>query len=48
MSPDGSEGPAEGLGREGIRFAMEDVDREIRNLVIRHRDEGPSKRHMGA
>jgi acyl-CoA reductase-like NAD-dependent aldehyde dehydrogenase len=37
-----------GLGREGIRFAMEDMT-EIRNLVIRRReDEGPAKRHMGA
>jgi acyl-CoA reductase-like NAD-dependent aldehyde dehydrogenase len=26
-----------GLGREGIKFAMEDMT-EIRNLVIRHRD----------
>jgi acyl-CoA reductase-like NAD-dependent aldehyde dehydrogenase len=37
-----------GLGREGIRFAMEDMT-EIRNLVIRRReDEGPAKKHMGA
>ena len=37
-----------GLGREGIRFAMEDMT-EIRNLVIRRReDEGPPKKHMGA
>ncbi|MEA3046001.1 MAG: hypothetical protein QOJ53_333 [Sphingomonadales bacterium] len=36
-----------GLGREGVRFAMEDMT-EIRNLVIRRRDEGPSKKHMGA
>ncbi len=35
-----------GLGREGIRFAMEDMT-EIRNLVIRRRDSGPSKRHTG-
>jgi len=32
-----------GLGREGVRFAMEDMT-EIRNLVIRRRDEGPAKR----
>jgi acyl-CoA reductase-like NAD-dependent aldehyde dehydrogenase len=36
-----------GLGREGIRFAMEDMT-EIRNLVIRRRDDGPAKKHMGA
>jgi len=36
-----------GLGREGIRFAMEDMT-EIRNLVIRRRDEGPAKNHLGA
>ncbi|MEA3013770.1 MAG: hypothetical protein QOD42_2315 [Sphingomonadales bacterium] len=36
-----------GLGREGIRFAMEDMT-EIRNLVIRRRDEGPAKKHMGS
>jgi acyl-CoA reductase-like NAD-dependent aldehyde dehydrogenase len=36
-----------GLGREGIRFAMEDMT-EIRNLVIRRRDEGPAKKHLGA
>jgi acyl-CoA reductase-like NAD-dependent aldehyde dehydrogenase len=35
-----------GLGREGIRFAMEDMT-EIRNLVIRRRDSGPSKRQTG-
>ncbi len=35
-----------GLGREGIRFAMEDMT-EIRNLVIRRRDSGPPKRHTG-
>jgi acyl-CoA reductase-like NAD-dependent aldehyde dehydrogenase len=35
-----------GLGREGVRFAMEDMT-EIRNLVIRRRDEGPSKKQMG-
>ena len=35
-----------GLGREGVRFAMEDMT-EIRNLVIRRRDEGPPKRHTG-
>ena len=35
-----------GLGREGIRFAMEDMT-EIRNLVIRRRDEGPPKKQMG-
>ena len=29
-----------GLGREGVRFAMEDMT-EIRNLVIRRRDVGP-------
>ena len=33
-----------GLGREGIRFAMEDMT-EIRNLVIRRRDEAPPKKH---
>jgi acyl-CoA reductase-like NAD-dependent aldehyde dehydrogenase len=37
-----------GLGREGIRFAMEDMT-EIRNLVIRRRqDEGPAARHSGS
>ena len=36
-----------GLGREGVRFAMEDMT-EIRNLVIRRRDEGPAPRHMGS
>src|SRR5687767_19555 len=35
-----------GLGREGVRFAMEDMT-EIRNLVIRRRDEGPAKKQMG-
>jgi acyl-CoA reductase-like NAD-dependent aldehyde dehydrogenase len=35
-----------GLGREGVRFAMEDMT-EIRNLVIRRRDEGPPKQQMG-
>jgi acyl-CoA reductase-like NAD-dependent aldehyde dehydrogenase len=35
-----------GLGREGVRFAMEDMT-EIRNLVIRRRDEGPAPKHMG-
>ncbi len=35
-----------GLGREGVRFAMEDMT-EIRNLVIRRRDEGPPKKQMG-
>ena len=35
-----------GLGREGVRFAMEDMT-EIRNLVIRRRDAGPPKRQMG-
>lgn len=35
-----------GLGREGVRFAMEDMT-EIRNLVIRRRDEGPPKKHSG-
>lgn len=35
-----------GLGREGVRFAMEDMT-EIRNLVIRRRDEGPSKKQTG-
>jgi acyl-CoA reductase-like NAD-dependent aldehyde dehydrogenase len=35
-----------GLGREGIRFAMEDMT-EIRNLVIRRREEGPPKHQMG-
>jgi acyl-CoA reductase-like NAD-dependent aldehyde dehydrogenase len=34
-----------GLGREGIRFAMEDMT-EIRNLVIRRREEGPAKKQM--
>ncbi|MFC7499519.1 aldehyde dehydrogenase family protein [Enterovirga sp. GCM10030262] len=32
-----------GLGREGIRFAMEDMT-EIRNLVIRRREEGPPRK----
>lgn len=36
-----------GLGREGVRFAMEDMT-EIRNLVIRRRDEGPPKKQTGA
>ena len=36
-----------GLGREGVRFAMEDMT-EIRNLVIRRRDEGPAKKHLGS
>jgi acyl-CoA reductase-like NAD-dependent aldehyde dehydrogenase len=35
-----------GLGREGIRFAMEDMT-EIRNLVIRRRDQGPPPKQMG-
>jgi acyl-CoA reductase-like NAD-dependent aldehyde dehydrogenase len=35
-----------GLGREGIRFAMEDMT-EIRNLVIRRRDVGPPLKAMG-
>ncbi len=35
-----------GLGREGVRFAMEDMS-EIRNLVIRRREEGPPKKQMG-
>ena len=35
-----------GLGREGIRFAMEDMT-EIRNLVIRRRDEGPARKQTG-
>ncbi len=35
-----------GLGREGIRFAMEDMT-EIRNLVIRRRDQGPPKKQTG-
>jgi acyl-CoA reductase-like NAD-dependent aldehyde dehydrogenase len=35
-----------GLGREGVRFAMEDMT-EIRNLVVRRRDEGPAPKHMG-
>ncbi len=35
-----------GLGREGVRFAMEDMT-EIRNLVVRRRDVGPPKRQMG-
>jgi acyl-CoA reductase-like NAD-dependent aldehyde dehydrogenase len=35
-----------GLGREGVRFAMEDMT-EIRNLVVRRRDEGPPKKQMG-
>jgi acyl-CoA reductase-like NAD-dependent aldehyde dehydrogenase len=36
-----------GLGREGVRFAMEDMT-EIRNLVIRRREEGPAKKHTGS
>lgn len=36
-----------GLGREGVRFAMEDMT-EIRNLVIRRRDGGPPKKQMGS
>jgi len=36
-----------GLGREGVRFAMEDMT-EIRNLVIRRReDQGPPRRQLG-
>jgi acyl-CoA reductase-like NAD-dependent aldehyde dehydrogenase len=35
-----------GLGREGVRFAMEDMT-EIRNLVIRRRDAGPPLQAMG-
>jgi acyl-CoA reductase-like NAD-dependent aldehyde dehydrogenase len=35
-----------GLGREGIRFAMEDMT-EIRNLVIRRRQAGPPKSQTG-
>ncbi|HEY0326541.1 MAG TPA: aldehyde dehydrogenase family protein, partial [Allosphingosinicella sp.] len=35
-----------GLGREGVRFAMEDMT-EIRNLVIRRRDESPPKKQTG-
>ncbi|MFL6858587.1 MAG: aldehyde dehydrogenase family protein [Allosphingosinicella sp.] len=35
-----------GLGREGVRFAMEDMT-EIRNLVIRRRDVGPPLKAMG-
>jgi acyl-CoA reductase-like NAD-dependent aldehyde dehydrogenase len=35
-----------GLGREGVRFAMEDMT-EIRNLVIR-RGAGAALRHMGS
>ncbi|MDB5694306.1 MAG: aldehyde dehydrogenase [Alphaproteobacteria bacterium] len=35
-----------GLGREGVRFAMEDMT-EIRNLVIRRRDTGPPLSQMG-
>ena len=35
-----------GLGREGVRVAMEDMT-EIRNLVIRRREEGPAKAQMG-
>jgi acyl-CoA reductase-like NAD-dependent aldehyde dehydrogenase len=35
-----------GLGREGIRFAMEDMT-EIRNLVIRRRAAGPPRKQMG-
>ena len=36
-----------GLGREGVRFAMEDMT-EIRNLVIRRRDVGPPLKAMGS
>jgi acyl-CoA reductase-like NAD-dependent aldehyde dehydrogenase len=36
-----------GLGREGVRFAMEDMT-EIRNLVIRRRDVAPPLRQMGS
>ena len=36
-----------GLGREGVRFAMEDMS-EIRNLVIRRRDVGPPLQAMGS
>ncbi len=36
-----------GLGREGVRFAMEDMT-EIRNLVIRRRDDGPAKKQTDA
>src|SRR4051812_16903503 len=36
-----------GLGREGVRFAMEDMT-EIRNLVIRRRDVGPPLKQMGS
>jgi acyl-CoA reductase-like NAD-dependent aldehyde dehydrogenase len=35
-----------GLGREGVRFAMEDMT-EIRNLVIRRREQGPPKAQLG-
>jgi acyl-CoA reductase-like NAD-dependent aldehyde dehydrogenase len=35
-----------GLGREGIRFAMDDMT-EIRNLVIRRKAAGPPKKQMG-
>src|SRR3954470_13996975 len=35
-----------GLGREGVRFAIEDMT-EIRNLVIRRRDTGPPLKAMG-
>jgi acyl-CoA reductase-like NAD-dependent aldehyde dehydrogenase len=35
-----------GLGREGVRFAMEDMT-EIRNLVIRRTEAAPSKHQMG-
>jgi len=35
-----------GLGREGVRFAMEDMT-EIRNLVIRRREGGSPKKQMG-
>ena len=35
-----------GLGREGIRFAMEDMT-EIRNLVIRRREGGPPRKQTG-
>jgi acyl-CoA reductase-like NAD-dependent aldehyde dehydrogenase len=35
-----------GLGREGVRFAMEDMT-EIRNLVIRRTEQAAPKPHMG-
>ena len=35
-----------GLGREGVRFAIEDMT-EIRNLVIRRRDAGPPLKAIG-